>query len=402
MMKMQGEKQVNRLAFFFAATYMVSYITRINYGAVLSEMESATQMSKSLLGMAPTGSFITYGVGQIISGICGDQYSPKKLVFYGLTVTTLMNLLIPLCQNPYQMLVVWCINGFAQAFLWPPLVRLMTALLSDDDYKKAMVKVLWGSSLGTIVVYLISPLLISTLGWKSVFVFSAICGVVMVIVWNKYAYEIQSGQKKTVSSRKGPDISLFTSLMICIMLAIICMGMLRDGITTWMPSYISETYHLNSSISILTGVLLPIFGIICFQIASRLYRKTFTNPLLCAGVIFAAGTSAALGLFLFSEQNVVFSVLFSAALTGCMHGVNLMLISMIPPFFQKRGNVSTVSGVLNSCTYIGSALSTYGIALLSERLGWKYTLFTWILIGAAGTMLCLISVRPWDRDFKAE
>jgi OPA family glycerol-3-phosphate transporter-like MFS transporter len=128
--------------------------------------------------MAVTGSFITYGTGQIISGILGDKISPKRLVSLGFILTIVMNLLIPVCQNPYQMLIVWCINGFAQSFMWPPLVKLMTAYLSDDDYKKASVKISWGSSFGTIFVYLCAPPLISLGGWKTVFLFSAVAGTV--------------------------------------------------------------------------------------------------------------------------------------------------------------------------------------------------------------------------------
>jgi OPA family glycerol-3-phosphate transporter-like MFS transporter len=76
-----------------------------------------------------------------------------------------------------------------------------------------------------------------------------------------------------------------------------------------------------------------------------------------------------------------------------MHGVNLMLVCMIPSFFQKYGNVSTVSGVLNSCTYVGSAVSTYGIALLSEAYSWKFTLFIWVLIALLGTIICFIASK---------
>jgi sugar phosphate permease len=70
---------------------MVSYITRINYGAIIVEMESATGISKSMLSMALTGSFITYGTGQVISGIIGDRVSPKRLVSLGFLITVLMN-----------------------------------------------------------------------------------------------------------------------------------------------------------------------------------------------------------------------------------------------------------------------------------------------------------------------
>ncbi|MBQ7090138.1 MAG: MFS transporter, partial [Clostridia bacterium] len=374
MKKLQG-KQVSRLAMLFAMTYMVSYITRINYGAIIEELIETTGHSEALLSLAVTGSFITYGAGQIVSGIIGDRFQPKKLVALGLGVSVLMNLLIPICQNPYQMAAVWCVNGFAQSFLWPPMVRILTVLLNSDDYKRSSAKISWGSSIGTIVVYLMAPLLITTLGWKSVFFVSAAFGVLMIFIWNRFSYEIprkQAVSPAVAKEKKGHHIAvLFAPLMLLVMLAIILQGMLRDGVTTWMPTFISDTYDLGSSISILTGVVLPLFGILCFQIGSRLYMKVFTNPMICAGVFFGAGALAAGGLYLFNGVNPILSVVLSAALTGCMHGVNLILICMIPPFFAKYGIISTASGVLNSCTYIGSALSTYGVAVLSNQLGWN-------------------------------
>ena len=381
-------------------TYMASYITRINYGAIISEMEHSTGFSRDLLSMALTGSFITYGTGQIISGILGDRISPKKLVAIGLSVTVSMNLLIPLCPTPQIMLAVWCVNGFAQSFLWPPLVRLMTALLSEEDYKNACTKVSWGSSFGTITIYLLSPALISWIGWKSVFLFSALCGVVMLVFWCRFCPEVAASRQTTArASGTGARKVLFTPLVLCVMAAIVLQGMLRDGVTTWMPTYISDTFHLGTGISILTGVVLPIFSIGCFQIANRLYAGKLTNPLTCALLFFALGAGAAMGLYLLGSESAVLSVLLSALLTGCMHGVNLILICMVPPFFQKLGIVSTVSGVLNSCTYVGSAISTYGIALLSRLWGWNSTIFIWFLIAALGGVLCLLAAKPWQKQY---
>ena len=86
MTKLQTKSEINKLAALFAITYMVSYITRINYGAVISEMVLSTNMLKSQLSMAVTGSFVSYGLGQIVSGVCGDKFSPKKLIFPALTI----------------------------------------------------------------------------------------------------------------------------------------------------------------------------------------------------------------------------------------------------------------------------------------------------------------------------
>lgn len=312
--------------------------------------------------MALTGSFITYGAGQLVSGVLGDHISPKKLIFLGLSLTVLMNLCIPFCRNPYQMLVVWCFNGFAQSFLWPPLV--------------------------------------SFCGWQTVFFFSAICGIIMILVWNRYCEDAPVISMENASIQGSSQKSSFLSpLLLFIMLTIVLQGMLRDGVTTWMPSYISETYHLSHAAAILTGVLLPLFGLLCIQAASTLYIRKFSNPLSCAGVFFFTGTLFSLALFCSTGKNAAFSVFFSALLTGCMHGVNLIQVCMIPPFFKKQGNVSTVSGVLNSCTYIGSATSTYGIAVLSDRIGWSSTLLIWVLLTFAGTLICIACARPWRKKF---
>jgi len=137
-------KEVTRLTLIFSLAYMVSYITRINFGAIISEIERVTQLERALLSMAVTGSFITYGVGQLVSGAIGDRLSPKKLVMWGFACTSCMNLFIPLFKNPYIMTAIWCLNGFAQSFMWPPLVRLMAELFSENDYKKAVTRVSWG------------------------------------------------------------------------------------------------------------------------------------------------------------------------------------------------------------------------------------------------------------------
>ncbi|MBQ2696206.1 MAG: MFS transporter [Clostridia bacterium] len=401
---LQDKKKINQIIFIFACCYMVSYITRINFGAVILEMVTDTGISKSLLSLSVTGSFITYGAGQIVSGICGDKFSPKRLLLLGLGVTTVMNLLIPLCPNAYAMLCVWCVNGFAQAFMWPPMVRMMASIFSPEDYSRSIVRVNWGASIGTILVYLIAPVLISFFSWRAMFIFSAVCGIIMMVVWQKNCPEVSVNTVfAKPKAETGKQAGLFSPLLLVIMFSIILMGMLRDGVTTWIPTYISETCNLSNVISILTGVILPIFTILSTNVSEMLYTKKISNPVLCSGVIFAVGSIASLVLFFLSGYKIAaLSVLFSALLTGSMHGVNLILIGMIPPYFAKTGNVSTVSGILNSCVYIGSAISTYGIAVLSEKLGWDKTLLVWFAIAALGTVICFLCTGPWQKKMETD
>ena len=74
-----------------------------------------------------------------------------------------------------------------------------------------------------------------------------------------------------------------------------------------------------------------------------------------------------------------------------------MLISHVPKRFKKYGNISTISGAINSCTYIGSAIATYGVAKLSEIVGWRNTVGVWTIIAVFGTACCFIASRLWKK-----
>ncbi len=393
--KLTDERAIRSTILLFAAAYMVSYLTRQNFGAVISEMEVQTGFSRSLLSTAVTGSFITYGSGQLISGYLGDRIQPKKLLLFGLLLTSAMNLLIPLCNSPILMCAVWCINGFAQSLMWPPLVKLMVCFLNGEDYKQANFMTNCGSSTATVLIYLLSPLLISSFGWRSIFVICGLCGLLMAFVWQKNCREIDL--TPPVKKNSGGGEGLFSPMLLTILFVIVLCGILRDGVTTWMPSYIAETYQLDNRLAILTGVIMPLFGVLCVRLSIAIYRKMPENPILCAGIFYAIGGGAALGISFLSGHSAAVSVALTALLTGCMHGANMMLISMLPPFFQKKGNISFVSGLLNSFVYIGSAISTFGIAVLSENSGWGNVTFLWFLIAGLGTALCILLLPSWKK-----
>jgi len=393
------KKQIKRFRLLFMFTYMVSYLTRINYGAIIVEMSDNMGIAATLLSLAVTGSFITYGVGQLINGYLGDRIQPKKLVAIGLATTVIINTIVPLCGNSWLMTALWCVNGFAQSFMWPPIVRLMTSLFQVEDYKKASVVVSWGSSFGTIFVYLTSPLWIMISGWRLVFGVSAALGLIMLSLWIRFCPNIQEEPKEKEEKIKGGMSFLRSPLIWGIMIAIVLQGALRDGVTTWMPSYISDTFQYSNAASILTGVLLPLFAILSFQVTSKIYNKKPNEPLLCSGYIFLAGAMAAFLLRLFSGKQAVICVLCMALLTACMHGVNLILVCMLPVFFKDSGKVSTVSGTLNACTYVGSAISTYGIAKIEEIAGWNITITVWMVIAWMGMLFCLFCIPSWKKRF---
>ena len=87
------------------------------------------------------------------------------------------------------------------------------------------------------------------------------------------------------------------------------------------------------------------------------------------------------------------SALLAALLTAAMHGTNLMLICNLPARFAASGKVSLLTGMLNACTYVGSALSTYVFALIAQSAGWRATVVCWAGVCLCGAAACLIAAR---------
>lgn len=396
------------LAWILTMIYFASYVTRINFAAVVQEIITDLGYEKSALSIILVVLSITYGAGQIVNGRIGDRIKPENLIFAGLIIATAMNLCFPFASGSIPMMtVLWAINGFAQAMMWPPIVKILVASCDDATYGYSVVRISWGSSFGTILVYLSAPLIIKIASWQTVFYASAAIGLLSALTWGLLKSRVgalpKKEEKAALKEKKQERLSLPRAAalpLLLIALGIIFQGMLRDGVSSWMPTYLSEIFGLDSSASILLTVSLALFSIVTFAIAGWLYRRFFTNEVACGAVIFVTAALSALLLFGFFEVGgVILAVLMMTMITGCMHGVNLMLITHVPKRFKKYGNISTVSGAINSCTYIGAAISTYGVAVLAENIGWRWTVGVWAVIALLGTLCCLLAMKPWKQFF---
>lgn len=389
-------KDAKQLTLLCAAAYFVSYLTRVNFAAVIAAIIQAGDIDKASAGLVTTLGFITYGVGQLISGWLGDRINPKKLMVIGFATTVAMNLLIPFCPSGAWMCIVWAFNGFAQSFMWPPMVKIMSSAMNSDDYNKGCVVVSWGSTIATILIYLVSPVIIKFAGWRTVFF---VYGAVAVLISSVWYAKITVIEKKCEivypmhqKSKNGSKMAIKISvpLLIIVMLTIMLQGSLRDGVTTWVPTFVSESFNLGSEISILSSVIIPLFSLASLQLTGIIYNKLGKKPFKSSGLFFICAVTAAVLLVFFKGSSVILTVAMSALIVACMHGINLILVCFLPAALADDDNVSTLSGLLNFMTYVGSAASTYGFALLSESFGWNGTVVSWLVITVLGTTACII------------
>ena len=409
------DPKANRLFFLCALAYFSSYLMRYDYSAALSEILSAENIAKSDAGLVSTALFVAYAVGQIVSGVLGDKIKPYRLIFFGLSLTALINVLMPFAPGVTAMIVLWGINGFAQAMLWPPLVRLMAENFERDEYRKAMVNISLACAAATIGVYLLAPLCIRISGWRLLFFVDGGFGVLVAVFWILYVprHLIWKGLRQEregtaeVSSEAVKPVPHESSLPLArifamtgifpIMAAILMQGIIRDGVTTWTPRMLAEVFSIQNADSILITVLLPILTVISLKVSEAVNHRFFRNEVNCAMFLFGISFGASLILWFFGDVSVILTVAMAGIAVSAIHGVNLMLICEVPGRYGRFGRISTVSGILNMFTYVGSAASTYGFAVIVEIFDWKTLMLCWVLIDAIGILMLLLAMRKWKR-----
>lgn len=377
--------------------YFSSYLTRVNYAASLLAIVNDLNVTKTAASMAVTGAAITYGLGQFFSGVLGDRMRPDRLIFAGLLVTIGCNLAVSTLSNPVLMTAVWCVNGLAQAMMWPPMTRIMASNLSAPEYKRACVLVSAAASVATIALYVLVPAILSFSGWRTVFRLSAGVALLVALLWRFRYDRLAPAEATRPQSREKVNFREVVRCMLRlgalpVVLIIILQGIMRDGVTTWMPVYINDVYQLGESISILSTAILPVLSILSLTASSWIHGKA-GDEFRGSVVIWGIACVCVLPLiFLYSSQAVL-SIVLMAVMTGCMHGVNLMLICVYPARFADTPYMSTVSGVLNAFTYVGASLSNYGFAALSEHFGWGVTIVFWAVVIVAGLLLSVRCAR---------
>lgn len=392
--------------------YAASYFIRTCYAASIAGIVEEGVFSKGQVGLIGTAFFICYGVGQLISGLLGDKVNPFAMIIFGSASGAVSCFAMAFADNLILMLIIWAANGFFQSMLWSPILRIYSESVDKDLSKKAILHIALSLPVGTICAYLISTVIIKYCNWKYVFVCGGICiltasfFVLFLTLYIKNDIEKTEVQKtSTDNTPSGKTKTGLLSLAALSGLFIIIIpsflhGMMRDGITNWVPTMIGETYGVSPSFSVFLTILLPIFNAFGAYAVTPLYKKLGENEMKTAGITGAFALIPLTLLLFMNKMPVYFIIVLLAFTTSVMYALNYLIISLVPVRFSKYSATSGISGILNSAAHIGGAVSSYGFGAAAESFGWNFVVVIWIVAAFLTFAFSLLSNRKWKKFIK--
>lgn len=389
--------------------YASAYFARTSYSAAIASIVNGGIYDKADIGIVGTAFFICYGAGQIVNGILGDRVNPFAMVLCGAFCSGICCTSMAFAGSLSLMAVLWGANGIFQSMLWSPLLRIYSETVNEKLKKGAILNIALSLPVGTVLSYLASTFIISKLTYKYVF----ICGGAVILAMSVAALicfaAVKSGivkkKKETLAEETNHSEEQKKSLwavialsgLIVILIPSFLHGMMRDGITNWVPTMITEVYGVSPSLSTFLTIALPVFNAFGAYAVTPLYKKLGENEMKTAGVTAAAALVPMLMLLFIGKVPVYLIVFLLALTTASMYALNYLIISRVPVRFSAYSCTSSISGILNSFAYIGCAVSVYGFGAVSQKAGWTMVIIIWIAAGALTSAFAFLSNKKWHK-----
>ncbi|MDR1261889.1 MAG: MFS transporter [Oscillospiraceae bacterium] len=394
------ERRAGALVACVWLVYMVSYLGRYNFGAAIGAMVDAGALSRSDAGVITSLFFFAYMVCQSPSAFVLRQFDPARVIGFGLALSAAANAALPFCPVPLVRLV-WLINGGVQSALWPATVRVLTERLPESRVMRAMTVINTTTTVGTALVYLVSAACLKWGVWRYAFLAPAAILFAAALAW-LYAMRCIDGEPPdhpehqdaaaeppSLTSRKpfAPVAGLITLPFLAMLLLAVVNGFIRDGVTTWLPTYVQDNFQISSAAAVFLSVIIPAAQTVGPFLAQRTYAVLKTHSVACAA-LYAAAFLSVLALAFPANRNLAAVCVCFTVCAVMITALNTALVCFYPMEF--KGRAAQVSSVVNTFVYVGSIAATGAFGFLADREGWRSVVMLLCAAIGAACLTCVV------------
>lgn len=341
------------------AVYCTVYLCRFNLniaGTILQQSGTLTAAQYGLMGSAFSA---TYAVGRIINGYIGDRIDKRIMIAGGITLAGLANLVIGFFPPFQAILIIWAINGYAQSMIWGPLLYTVTRNVPEKHLNTATSIFPSSVATGSVLGILVATFAISRLGMSWAFflpsIIAIILGAAAFICFKTETPSVASNAQRFLIPDKRILPVAFTAFLH---------GWIKDSVSYWAALIFLKKYAID--IGSIAGfvLLVPALGLIGRLAYPIVFKKCGecehrTSIMGFIGCILAS-------VILCLPLPAVITALCLCFISATISMINTSMLSIFPMRFAAAGNVSSVSGIMDFATYLGSSLS-------AALFGWMFT-----------------------------
>lgn len=387
-----------------------SYLDRMVMTVAIPYIADDFNMSPLEVGTVISAFFIGYALLQIPGGMLADRFGPRRVMIVGVTWWTIFAVLTGCMRALNPMLGMRVLFGIGEGVFPASSWKTIATWFPVKERSTANGFMMSSNFLGPALAPLFVVGIMNVLGWREVFYFLAIPGIIMVyLLWRFVAdtpdthpriskeelAEINDGHAEELVQ----GISFAELLKRPIAWQLFILWFFFDfsfwGFLSWTPSYLVKergfamlAMGITASLPFFAGTLGLILG---GWLSDKVFSQRRSLFACCLCILAAVGIYA-------SYRATVDTVEVILAITGLLQGGAFGAIWGIPMTLLPKEIMGTASGFMNMAGLMAGALAPVVMGFLIEVSGNYHSSFVVIALALVTTGLLLLTVRKIGVD----
>lgn len=406
---LKDEKTSHLLFIALWLVYMIVCLSKNTYAAAIASIVDEGLFTKSAAGVISAAFYLIYGIAQLCFSRLTDKFRPWRMLHFGLCAAILCNFIMAISRNYVTMLITWSLNGLLQFAVWPSTLKIIATVIMKEHRQKAAMYISFCLAAGSFFSYFSAMFLLKYFAWPSLFWLSTGLLVAVFLFW---LYATMKAERKLVcddlpkenetekeEGTKAPLLRLlFSSGLAIILFAVIGRCMLDNGVKSWVPTMMMDSYGISASTSSFIALLVTLINIAGVFLATYVQRKMKNNALLASMFFFGITIPQFFLLLMTGKMPIALVTILLITSTTSMYAINQLTIVELPTAFRKYNCIGTVTSIINGFASFGVTLGSFGYGFLAEHFGgWNSVFIAWIIISVLSTVFCLLALPLWRK-----
>lgn len=409
-------------------TYGTFYFCRVNIGPARGEIQSGVGVNALEMGFILGSLKLGYALGQFVNGQLAERIGPKRVLIGGMIGSIVACLLFAaapeIAASPAiasalpslsrgltsmvgasigpmaaLLIVIWLLNGVAQAGGWPPSVMIMARWFSAEQRGRTMGILGTSYQLGSAIALVGCGWLASVSNgrWQIVFWVPAIALALSTI---HTAFRLTpsppTSETRTPHAHARPSRSALSILKLTLgngrlwllALGLFGLDLVRFGFLDWAPTHLKEVHGASVSTAALKSAVFPLAGAAGALVSGWLTDRFFQSrraPVI-AMMLLAVGA-----LTLAYDRIIPLGSLPTVACLGAigffLYGAQILLVGTAAQDFARGGTAAAAAGFVDFTGAMGAFAGDVVTGSMVKAQNWRGAIQAWAGAAIVGALL---------------
>ena len=367
-------------------TYSLAYLDRANFGfAAAGGMTEDLHISKGMSSLLGSLFFLGYFFFQIPGAQYAAHKSAKKLIFFSLILWGGLAAATGMVSNIGALIVIRFMLGVVESAVMPAMLILLSQWFTKEERSRANTFLILGNPVTVLWMSVLSGYLVSSLGWRWMFIIQGVPGIIWAFIWWKMIDEkpknadwLTDEEKRAVDEKlleeqqgikpvknyaeafKSKDV-----ILLCLQYLLWSLGVY--GFVMWLPSIIKAAPDMDIVTTGWLSAVPYILAITGMLAASYFADKTLNRKLFIWPFLVVAAISLFGGYLVGTDHfwvSFTLLVISGGALYAPYGPFFAAITEMLP-----RNVAGGALGLINSMGALGSFIGSYLVGYLNGVTG---------------------------------